>query len=307
MEGFVIKLCASRVKRMDLIFTDRFVIFYLLPQVKGEHGSLTVDALYTQFTVHKGKELGCDRHTQACSLYCSVADDIESFEGFEKLVHIAFLDAYSGIGNLKIQKRLSVFYFFTLHGKRHASFMRVLDRIGKKIENDLVYTCIITVVFGRKIRIDAYLELELLFLSSFLNRIDKICDERAETVAHRNDLHLAVFYLGEIKYAVYKLKKVLSGIPDIAGVFPDTVFPEYHLVHSEYRIDRRSDLMGHVGKEITLGFIRFIRGSFLESEHIGLILLLLSCGFHLLDFFAVCLLILVSDEIEYCYEYEYCK
>ena len=44
------------------------------------------------------------------------------------------------------------------------------------------------------------------------------------------------------------------------------VFPNYHLIHAEDRIDRSPDLMGHVGKEVTLRIISALCADLLCHE-----------------------------------------
>ena len=76
-----------------------------------------------------------------------------------------------------------------------------------------------------------------------------------------DQLHLTCFDLGEIEYIVDQMQQSIARGPDIFGVFEQIgVFglSKDHLIHTEYRVQRRPDLMRHIRKESRLGPVRLI-------------------------------------------------
>ena len=111
------------------------------------------------------------------------------------------------------------------------------------------------------------------------DHVADVIQHRRQLVRRRDDLHLPRLDLGKIKNIVDDGEQVFAGTLHITRVGGDPLvvaFPQDHLIHAEYRIDRRADLMGHVGKEAALCSAGRIRGLLFQPEYhliIGLLLL----------------------------------
>ena len=71
-------------------------------------------------------------------------------------------------------------------------------------------------------------------------------------VLNRQYIHLTGFNLGEIQNVVDYAKQGITGALDISRILKDLLIlalPEDHFIHAKNCINRRSDLMGHVGQK----------------------------------------------------------
>ena len=103
---------------------------------------------------------------------------------------------------------------------------------------------------------------------------DDIPEEIIHSVFDVRQRDLSRFDLGKIKYAVYKVKQLICGVLDVAGVLKKLRFiivPHDDLTHALYDIDRGTDLMRYVCQKIGLCLVCGIRG---DTQFIHLLYLL---------------------------------
>ena len=129
----------------------------------------------------------------------------------------------------------------------------VFYRVREQVRDDLLQTDLIAVQAVRYGGIHLDHKIEPFFCRTRSYHIGKVAEHGRKLVINGDKVGLARFDLREIKYVVYKTEQRVTRFPYILGIFKSlflAALTEYHLVHSENSVYRRSYLMGHVGKEI---------------------------------------------------------
>ena len=301
VEIFFILFPLLHILQHDLVLSERHLVFDLLPDIEGEDRAFAVGALHIELAVHERKEVRDDGHTKARTLYVPVLHHIQPLERLEELIHVFLPDADARIPDFKTDQSLPFASFQFLHIQCDRALAGVLDRVGEEVHDHLVDAGIIAVKLARKMRIHVHAKFQILFARPFRNGVNKVGDQRRRTVTHGDDLHLSVLDLGEIQDAVDEGKKVSSRRADVSRVFHDLLavrLPHDHFVHAQDRINRRSDLMGHIRQETALRLVCLVRRILLQFQNLRFIFLPLLVNAHFLKFPAVGLLVLCSEVIE---------
>ena len=153
----------------------------------------------------------------------AVALLFDSLEGLEKFAQIFILDTYSGVGNFKSELGIAARRTVVPDTQRDTSALRILNGVGKQVHHDLRDPHVITVELRRDRLIDLNYELQPLKARTLADRIYEIIYKFCNIEFDRDQSHLAVFDLREIKDVVYDRQKRISGALDVGRIFQDLV------------------------------------------------------------------------------------
>ena len=144
--------------------------------------------------------------------------------------------------------------------------LRVFDRVGQEVDEDLLDAPRVPVQAVGDFGVDLDMELEPLGLGPWAHHAGDRLDQLRQPVFRFHDAELARLDLREIEDVVDNGKQRGARRADAPRIAPHRGvlrLPQDHLVQTQYRIDRRADLVAHAGEEFALGLAGLVRQLFL--------------------------------------------
>ena len=135
------------------------------------------------------------------------------------------------------------------------TFGRELNGVIQKVQKDLADTDLVADQLTRDLRVDIDHEVEVFVLHTDGNDVDDVVDDRSQLITDIDDLHLTGFDLTEVEDIVNDRQERVTCALDVSRVFTDArvdIVTKDHLGHTDDRVHRGSDLMGHVREEVRL-------------------------------------------------------
>ena len=242
--------------------TDRRPVHDLLLQVKHKLRAPAVFALHLQLRSHEIQELSGNAHAETCALDRPVPLLVDPLEGGKKLLHVFLFDADARILHAHMQFHVVLIELLRRHRQCDRSRLRVLDGIGQDVRHHLFDADFIADHHMRKLLSRSDDQLQTLVRRALPDHVDQIVQHGRGIILDGDDLHLAGFDLGKIKDVIDNAKQTSSRAPEILRIPDDALFrglTQDHLIHAKNRVDRRADLMRHIGQEEGFRTVRRLR------------------------------------------------
>src|SRR2546422_4757045 len=178
----------------------------------------------------------------------------------EDLLQVGFGDADPGVGDGDLHGFLNA-------GRREAhraTLRRELDRVGDEIEQHLLELARVGEELARAV--DVGLELDVLLGHERLHGFDDLVDDLGDRYDLQPQLHLAGLDLREVEDIVDQAEQVLAAGEDLvqescAGWSVELAVTRIReqLGEPDDRVERRAQLVAHVGEEDTLVAVCFLQ------------------------------------------------
>ncbi len=179
-------------------------------------------------------------------------------ERFEQAMKAVLGNPHSRVANLYFYQMTGSVLSGRLHGNGHFPAFRELDRIVHQVNDDLPQPHRIAPDTRRNLRIDRAEELQALFLGAFAEHLGDSFDRFTKVEVDRIQFQLARFDLGKIQGVVDQFQqRMRRDLGDIAvsPLLRSRRGRHQEVHHADDAVERRPQLVGHVGQEHALGAI----------------------------------------------------
>ena len=135
------------------------------------------------------------------------------------------------------------------------TLLRVFHGIRKEIGHRLFHTDLIAAQIVRDSAVDMERQRQPLLLRTGLYHVHQIIQYGRNLIVHRDDIEFPGLHLGEIEDIVDQAQERITRGPDMPGVHQDVLvfaLSEHHFIHTEDRVHRRTNIVGHRRQEIRL-------------------------------------------------------
>ena len=252
-----------------LVIPDRLGVNYGLFQSEREGAPVAIDALYFQLAAHHFQQAGDYRHTEACTLDSAVLLLFEALERHAELIHILLADSDTGVAYRHIEQHRAVLAAAVLYRELYFALFGVFHGVGEEVHYHLRHAHIVSEQHRRELLIYIGDEGQALCARPLGYRVHEVVYHQRELIVDGDYLHFPVLYLREVKYRIYQREQVLARRLYVGGIFEYSAvlrLAQYHLVHTEHGVYRRSYLVGHTRQKLALGLVGVVGNLYLLFE-----------------------------------------
>src|SRR5919106_816305 len=213
-------------------------------------------ALDRDVAAHHATKAPAQRQAQAGPAVPARGGGVGLGEGLEKLPQLVRRHADAGVAYAERQPVLAV---DRLPGnvQRHGPALGELARVAQQVEEGLTDLGQIG-MYGADAVGTAHVQPVDILRRQRLDDGGDVPDERGDVEGLEVELHLAGLDLGQVEHGVDQLEQVLAGCIDLLEVVGELLGAEVggvlleHLAVADDGVERRAQLVGHVGQELGL-------------------------------------------------------
>ena len=200
---------------------------------------------------HQPEKVLGDIEPESGAFNIAVALLLDPLKLHEELLDVLGTDADSGILYLNLEQNASrvIGILLISHAERHAAGFGIFNRVRQYIRDHLPDADLISAQVPRYLPVKIELQLQPFIIRALPYHGHQLTEHPGEIVINGDDLEPAFFDPREIKYIVYQAEQSLPRVPDAVRVIAYrrvVRFAQDHLVHSEHRVNGRTDLMRHI-------------------------------------------------------------
>ena len=227
-------------------------------EIEREHAAFVGDAHDVDRASEEPRDLATDGEAETRAAVLSTGRPVRLLEGLEDELLLLRRDADARVADGERDHARALLLRRLLHRHRDAALGGELERVRQEVLQDLLETADVREERMRQRPDHLDLEREVLLFRDVAERLLEIVAYLAETERLRVDGHLAGLDLRQVEDLVDQREEVVAGRVDrlgklhlLRGEVPVAVLRE-HLRQDEQAVERRAQLVAHVGEELGL-------------------------------------------------------
>ena len=229
-------------------------------QAHAETGTLAWSALQADLTVHCQNQLTSNRQAQSGAAKAPAGGAIDLLEGLEDLLMLISRDADATVAHTEVEQFMALRRLTAGTGHRQADLAMLgkLQGIRQQIAQDLMQANAVTVDHTRHACFQLRVQTQALDLGHRPQAGVQLHENVLHVQRFELELHAPGLDLGQVQHIVDQLQQVTARpMHDVGmlglflGQVASAVLPQL-VAENQDAVERRAQLMGHVGKEFRL-------------------------------------------------------
>ena len=228
-------------------------------EAEGELGSAANLGAHAGFATHQFCEAARDRQAKAGAAILARGGVVSLRERAEEATHRLFVHADAGIRDADLDQMLPIGQRLCRHEDLDPALRRELDGVGNQVRDALAHAHSVEIQNLRQVRVERQIEFEPGFLRLRLPQPMQAAQRVREIRVRIHDGDLARFDLREVEHVVEQRHEIAAAVENglhLLALFARQISHLQHLRHAQNAVQRRADLVAHVGEEGGLGVRR---------------------------------------------------